>query len=112
MVRKENHRYDLICIHDWLSSVSGLIVKNELKIPMVFHVHSTERGRSKSGSDLVSHLENITAQVSDRIITVSNVMRDDLICHSWQRMKINIVWNGVDPEIYNPKKFIMERFWR
>ncbi|MCP8315497.1 MAG: glycosyltransferase family 4 protein [archaeon] len=105
LVRKDNYHYDLICIHDWLSSVSGLIIKNELKTPMVFHVHSTEWGRSwNTGSEVVSQLENITAQLSDRIVTVSNVMKDDLIRHGWQETKINVVWNGVDPEIYDPKK--------
>lgn len=105
LVRKDNYHYDLICIHDWLSSISGLVIKNELKIPMVFHVHSTEWGRSGNmESEVVSHLENVTAQMADRIITVSNVMRDDLICHGWQGAKINVVWNGVDPEIYDPER--------
>jgi glycosyltransferase involved in cell wall biosynthesis len=31
-------------------------------------------------------------------------MRDDLIHHGWQGTKINVVWNGVDPEVYDPKK--------
>jgi glycosyltransferase involved in cell wall biosynthesis len=105
LVRKDNYHYDLICVHDWLSSISGLVIKNELRIPMVFHVHSTERGRSNNmGSEVVTHLENITAQRADRIITVSNLMRDDLIHHGWQGTKINVVWNGVDPEVYDPKK--------
>ncbi|MCP8316122.1 MAG: glycosyltransferase family 4 protein [archaeon] len=105
LVRKDNYHYDLICVHDWLSSISGLIIKNELKIPMVSHVHSTEWGRSwNTGSEVVGHLENVTAQASDKIITVSNVMKDDLIHHCWQETKINVVWNGVDPEIYDPKK--------
>jgi len=105
LVRKENGRYDLISIHDWLSSISGLIIKNELKIPMVFHAHSTEWGRSgNTGSEVVNHLEAMTARMSDRIITVSNMMKDDLILHGWEGNKTKVVWNGVDPKIYDPKK--------
>jgi len=29
-------------MHDWLSSIAELIIKNETKIPVIFHVHSTE----------------------------------------------------------------------
>jgi glycosyltransferase involved in cell wall biosynthesis len=109
LIRKQGQHYDLICIHDWLSSIAGLMIKNELQMPMVFHVHSTEWGRSgNSGSEVVSHLEYATAQSSDAIITVSNVMRDDLIRHGWQGAKINVVWNGVDPEVYDPEKIRKE----
>jgi glycosyltransferase involved in cell wall biosynthesis len=30
-------------------------------------------------------------------------MRDDLTRHGWQQSKISVVWNGVDPERYNPQ---------
>ncbi len=42
--------------------------------------------------------------MSDRIITVSNMMKDDLILHGWEGNKTNVVWNGVDPKVYDPKK--------
>jgi len=104
LIEKEGYSFDVVCVHDWLSSVSGLIVKNETKIPLVFHVHSTEWGRSGAqGSSVVSHFEWATAQHADRIITVSHAMRDDLTRHGWPQSKISVVWNGVDPERYNPQ---------
>lgn len=42
------------------------------------------------------------AQNSDKIITVSYAMQEDLIKHGWEQSKISVVWNGVDPERYNP----------
>jgi glycosyltransferase involved in cell wall biosynthesis len=30
-------------------------------------------------------------------------MKDDLIRHGWNESKISVVWNGVDPERYDPK---------
>ena len=87
-----------------MSSVAGLVIKNETKIPLVFHVHSTEWGRSGGhGSEVVSHLEWATGQNADRVITVSHAMQEDLIRHGWPQSKISVVWNGVDPERYNPK---------
>ena len=104
MLKKEGCDYDLVCVHDWLSSIAGVMVKNETKVPVVFHVHSTEWGRSGGqGSEVVSHLEWSTAQRVDRIITVSHAMQEDLIRHGWPKSKINVVWNGVDPERYSPK---------
>jgi glycogen(starch) synthase len=104
LIEKEGYKFDVVCVHDWLSSIAGLISKNETKIPVVFHVHSTEWGRSGGqGSEVVSHLEWATGQGVDRTITVSNAMEDDLTRHGWPQQKISVVWNGVDPTIYNPQ---------
>ncbi len=104
LIRKEEYKFDIVCVHDWLSSIAGLIIKNETKIPVIFHVHSTEWGRSGGqGSEVVSHLEWATAQAADKIITVSHAMKDDLARHGWPQQKISVVWNGVDPARYNPQ---------
>jgi glycosyltransferase involved in cell wall biosynthesis len=109
LMTKRNVNFDVVCVHDWLSSISGLIVKNEVKTPVVFHVHSTEWGRSGGkGSEVVSHFEEMTAQRADRIITVSNAMQDDLTRHGWPQSKISVVWNGVDPVKYNPSNIKAE----
>jgi glycogen(starch) synthase len=105
LIKKEGYKFDVVCVHDWLSGISGMIVKNETQVPVAFHVHSTEWGRSGGqGSEVVSHLESQTAQIADRIVTVSYAMRDDLVRHGWHAEKISVVWNGVDPERYNPAK--------
>jgi glycogen(starch) synthase len=104
MLKKEGCNYDVVCVHDWLSSISGLMVKNETKTPVVFHVHSTEWGRAGGqGSEVVSHLEWATSQKVDKIITVSHAMQEDLVRHGWPKSKISVVWNGVDPEYYDPR---------
>jgi glycosyltransferase involved in cell wall biosynthesis len=96
-------KFDMICVHDWLGGMSGDIIKSELDLPLVFHVHSTEWGRSKSrGSRVVSDIEFNTAMIADGVITVSYAMKDDLVRHGWKGEKIHVVWNGIDPEIYRP----------
>jgi glycogen(starch) synthase len=107
LIKNKGYKFDIVCVHDWLNSVAGIMIKNETKIPVVFHVHSTEWGRSGSGrgSEVVSHLERATAQSADRIITVSHTIRDDLVRHGWNVAKISVVWNGVDPERYHPQKY-------
>jgi len=109
LIRKEGSKFDVVCVHDWLSAIAGIITKNETNLPLFFHVHSTEWGRSGgAGSEVVSHLERATSRLADRIITVSYAMRDDLVRHGWAESKIHVVWNGVDPERYNPKNLKQE----
>jgi len=109
LIKKEGNKFDIVCVHDWLSSIAGIITKNDTKIPVVFHVHSTEWGRSGGqGSEVVSHFEQATSQLVDHIITVSYAMHDDLTRHGWSEPKISVVWNGVDTERYDPKNCSQE----
>jgi glycogen(starch) synthase len=109
LMKKEHYKFDVVAVHDWLSSIAGIITKNETDIPVVFHVHSTEYGRSGGqGSEVVTHLEKATAQAADRIITVSHAMKEDLARHGWPEQKVSVVWNGTDAERYNPKKYSPE----
>jgi glycogen synthase len=106
LIKKEGYNFDVICCHDWLSCIAGLVIKNETNIPVVFHAHSTEWGRSGGqGSEVVSHLENAIAQNSDKIVTVSYVDARRPRKHGWQSQKS--VWFGmsVDPDRYNPSMF-------
>lgn len=109
LIKNEMYNFDVVCVHDWLSSIAGLVIKNETKIPVVFHTHSTEWGRSEGqGSDVVSHFEEAMAKNSDRIITVSYAMQRDMARHGWSQSKISVVWNGVDPKRYNIKSCDLE----
>ena len=109
LLKKEQYNFDVVCVHDWLSSIAGLIVKNESKIPVVFHAHSTEWGRSGGqGSEVVGHLENAMAQNANRVVTVSYAMQQDLIRHGWPQSEISVVWNGVDPNRYDPCRIKQE----
>lgn len=103
LIAKERYHFDIIAFHDWLSSIGGIIAKDNSNMPAVFHVHSTEWGRTKgAGSPAISRLEEGVARTADLIVTVSEVMKEDLAFHGWPQDKINVVWNGVNPEKYDP----------
>jgi glycosyltransferase involved in cell wall biosynthesis len=106
LIRKESKKFDLTSIHDWLSSIAGLMVKNELKdMPVVVHFHSIEEQRSLGkGSEVVKHIERTMAEKADRIITVSYSMKDFLVSLGYPAEKISVVYNGCDVEKYDPKK--------
>jgi glycosyltransferase involved in cell wall biosynthesis len=105
LVRKEGKKFDIIDAHDWLSIPGGMISKKELDLPLVFHVHSTEVGRSVGrGSHTIKDIEFEGGQVADGVITVSYAMKDELEKLGFPPDKIRVCWNGVDPNKYDPKK--------
>jgi len=109
IVRKNGHSFDIIDGHDWLGIVGGMIVKKELEIPLMFHVHSTEGGRSVGGgSSTIKNIEFEGSQFADCIITVSHAMVDELKRIGFPKEKIRVCWNGVDPNKYDSKKVSAE----
>ncbi len=102
LVRRDEFKYDVVVAHDWLSAISGIAIKRELDLPLVFHVHSTEKGRTLgNGSDVVSNVEHRGGQMADMIVTVSHAMRDEMIGIGFPKEKIRVCYNGVDPEKYS-----------
>jgi len=105
LVRKEGQKFDIIDAHDWLGIMGGIVAKRELNLPLMFHVHSTEVGRSVGrGSHTIKDIEFEGGQAADCVITVSYAMKDELEKLGFPPHKIRVCWNGVDPSKYNPKK--------
>jgi len=102
LVRKNERTFDIIDGHDWLGIIGGMVAKKELDMPLMFHVHSTEGGRSMgSGSQTIKDIEFEGGQVADCIITVSYAMKDELQQLGFPSDKIRVCWNGVDPNKYD-----------
>jgi len=103
MIRKDGIKYDLIVAHDWLSAIGGMTIKKEVDLPFAFHVHSTEKGRTLgNGSITVSNIELHAAKAADLIVTVSYAMKDELVGLGFPKEKIQVAYNGVDPQKYDP----------
>jgi len=105
IIKKEGMKYDLVIAHDWLSVMGGTTVKKETGLPLAFHVHSTEKGRTLgNGSNVVSNIEMRGANMADMIVTVSYAMKDELVQLGFPKEKIQVSYNGVDPQKYDPAK--------
>lgn len=110
LVGKEARDFDIVVAHDWLSIVGGMIAKDGLKKALVFHVHSTERGRAMGGgSQVVTDLEYQGGQRGDLVVTVSHAMRDELIGQGFPEGKIRVCGNGIDHQRYDPEKVDPEK---
>jgi len=95
---------DLVVSHDWLGSIGGILSSNAVDRPFVFHIHSTEEGRTGNGSETVKRLEKMAANEALRIITVSYAMRDHLVSLGYDEKKIRVVHNGIDAEKFSLEK--------
>jgi glycogen(starch) synthase len=105
LITNEDKKIDIITAHDWLSIIAGACCKSELKIPLAFHVHSTEKGRTLGGgSPVVNALESTGGSTSDIVVTVSHAMRDELIGLGFSEKKIRVCYDGVNPNKYDPTK--------
>jgi glycogen synthase len=102
LIKTNGRSFDIIDAHDWLGIIGGTIVKKELKLPLIFHIHSTEGGRSLGGgSQTIKNIEFEGGEAADCIITVSHAMKNELQHLGFPAEKIQVCWNGVDPEKYN-----------
>ncbi len=109
LIKKEGMKYDIVVAHDWLSAMGGITVKRETGLPLAFHVHSTEKGRTLgNGSSVVSNIELRAGKMADMVVTVSYAMKDELIQLGFPREKIQVSYNGVDPQKYNPENVSSE----
>jgi glycosyltransferase involved in cell wall biosynthesis len=110
LIPNEKKVFDVLSVHDWLSSMAGLTLKKSIDTPLVFHVHSTEKGRNLGdGSRIINELEKKTVIAADRVITVSNAMKGELVSYGLPGEKIDVVWNGVDPKKYSLERVSAEK---
>lgn len=109
LVKNEHRHFDLLVSHDWIAALAGIISKRNLKVPFIFHFHSTEQGRNPSGSVTIRDIERLSAITADRIVTVSYAMRDELVQFGYPESKIRVIHNGVDAEKYNPSRFTAQQ---
>jgi glycosyltransferase involved in cell wall biosynthesis len=113
LIKKEGMKYDIVVAHDWLSAMGGITVKRETGMPLAFHVHSTEKGRTMgNGSSVVSNIELRAGNMADLVVTVSYAMKDELIQLGFPKDKIKVCYNGVDPQKYNPQNIAKEDIQR
>ncbi len=99
----KKEKFDILSFHDWISGFSYFLIKENMKIPSIFHFHSTEEQRSLGfGSETIKNAEKLIAKRMGRVITVSYSMKKFMEKRNFEA-KIDVVYNGVNTEILNPK---------
>jgi len=100
-------KLDLVHSHDWLGMWAGLIASKHLDKPWVVTVHACEIGRNPNPNQWVVEIEKLGAR-ADKVIAVSNGIKDELIRMGYPPEKIEVIHNGIDLKKYDPTKIARE----
>ena len=99
-------RFEFDCVHghDWLVASACDHLARRFDCPLVTTIHATEYGRHQGWVDKhpQSHIHGVEkwiANRSDRVITCSEFMRDQVIdVFGADPAKVEVIHNGIDPE--------------
>ena len=92
--------YDIIHCHDWLTMKASIVLKENMAIPLVLTVHSTEYDRSGGiyPNQWFIDIERDGMEKADRIITVSQITKRTIIDkYGIDPDKISVIYNAVYP---------------
>lgn len=97
--------FDLVHAHDWMAVPGATGIKNTLDIPMVFTVHSTQKGRDGIEGQYqrtIHNLEWYGTYEADQVITVGREFSEE-VKHEFKvpEEKLNYIPNGVDLEKFD-----------
>lgn len=73
--------FDLIHAHDWLTFRAAIAAKRKSGKPLIVHIHATEHDRSagQPGNELVRDIEYQGMMLADRVIAISQRVKDTII---------------------------------
>lgn len=92
--------YNLIHNHDWLTVAAAGELKMKLGLPIVFTVHSTEYDRAPVPWDRMLWAERQGIAQADRVITVSQRMKERMLQMGAPEWKVRVIYNAVDGELF------------
>ncbi len=102
---------DVVHCHTWYSHFGGILAKLNYHVPMVLTVHSLEplrpwkREQLGYGYDCSSWLEKTATEMADAVVAVSEGTESDVLrLFNVDPARIRIIYNGIDPEEYYPRK--------
>ena len=99
----ETGPWDLCVAQDWLGLPAAMAARRG-GVPMIFHVHGLETGRSENPNVQLIALEKKGAMMADGIITVSEAMKQELSVLGIPDKEIRVCYHGVDAQFFDPKR--------
>ena len=91
--------HDLVHAHDWTTFPAALVAREVAGLPVVLHVHATERDRRPTSPDpRIVEIERAAIRASDRTLCVSEyTARQVRRLYGVDAELLRIIHNGVDP---------------
>ncbi|MCS7123789.1 MAG: glycogen synthase [Candidatus Aenigmarchaeota archaeon] len=105
MISNENPNCSVVHTHTWYASFPGFLIKMLYNVPLVVTCHSLEPLRPWKadqigrGYNLSLWVEKNVIENADRVIAVSQEMKNDILKHfNIEEKKVVVIHNGVDIE--------------
>lgn len=99
----DNGPFDLCVAQDWLGLPGGMAVQR-VGVPLIYHVHGLEVGRSDNPNPQIVALERRGGEVADGVITVSEAMKREMISLGTPAGKISVCYHGVNADFFSPAR--------
>lgn len=95
--------FDLCVAQDWLGLPGGMAAKRA-GVPLIYHVHGLEVGRSVNPNPQLVALEKKGALAANLVLTVSLAMKQQIEIMGVPEEKIRVCYHGVDSALFDPAK--------
>ncbi|QDU32358.1 Glycogen synthase [Poriferisphaera corsica] len=101
---RNNHDFDVVHAHDWLTFPAGIAASQALSLPLVVHIHSTEFDRAGDNiNQAIYAIEKQGLHAATAIIAVSHLTKS-IVCNRYDipPEKVHVVYNGIDNGVITP----------
>lgn len=113
-VLNNGHAPDLIHAHEWLTFECAEQLRTHFNIPVVMTIHMVwatlvENIVPHPQSKEVIQLEQSCCQRADKVIAVSQAIKDEVVTHcNVDRGRVDVVFNGFDAALFDPAAITLE----
>lgn len=105
------HRFDLIYQRLSMANYSGVVLSRLLGVPLILEYNGSEAwiarnwGRPLREQVLAEQVEAVNLRHAHLIVTISDVLRDELLARGVEPERIVSYPNCIDPEMFDPARF-------
>lgn len=106
-----NKGFDFIYQRLSIANYSGVVLSRQLGIPLILEYNGSEAwiarnwGRPLREQALAEKVEEVNLKHAHLIVTISNVLRDELLDRGVAAGRIITYPNCIDPEMFTPERF-------
>lgn len=105
------HLYQFIYQRMSVSNYSGVVLSRNTKLPLVLEYNgsevwtSTNWGTKPRYGQLAEQIEDACLRHAHLMVTVSQVLGDELLARGVEPQRVVVYPNCIDPKLFDPKKF-------